>query len=128
MKLRTIAGFCVVLSLTMVLTSCQTVQKSENSEPVIKTWTKTIDEKEVRYKTIDGVMVHESVQITEYTKPVIKTWTKTVDDKKIKYMSIDGVMVHETDTAKQPLPPIVTPGTSSCGDKAGTGGKIQEYI
>ena len=71
MKLRTITGLFVVLSLTMVLAGCASEQKSEFTEPVIKTWTKTIDEKEVHYMTIDGVMVHEKDPAKQPLPPIV---------------------------------------------------------
>jgi len=81
MKLRTIAGFFVVLSLAIVLTGCASEQKTEYAKPVIKTWTKTIDEKEVRYMTIDGVMVHEKDPAKQPLPPIVTPGTPSCGEK-----------------------------------------------
>lgn len=41
------------------------------NEPVIKEWMKVIDEKEVQYMTIDGIMVHETDPAKQSFPPVI---------------------------------------------------------
>jgi hypothetical protein len=81
MKLRTVAGFIVVLSLTMVLASCSSEQKSEYTEPVIKTWTKIIDDEKVHYMKIDGVMVHEKDSAKQPQPKIVTPGMPSCDDK-----------------------------------------------
>jgi hypothetical protein len=81
MQLRTIVGLFVVLSLTMVLAGCASEQKSEYTEPVIKTWTKIVDDKNVNYMTIDGVMVHEKDPAKQPLPKIITPGTPSCGEK-----------------------------------------------
>lgn len=59
MKFRKIIRYLLVLSLTVVLAGCSVEQRCRDGEPAIKKWTEIEDGKEVKYMTIDGIMVHE---------------------------------------------------------------------
>ncbi len=55
-----VAQFCLILSLTVFSSNCLAMPHNQKTEPVVKTWTEVKDGKTIEYKTIDGIMVHET--------------------------------------------------------------------
>jgi hypothetical protein len=81
MKFTTIVRSFLVLSLTMVSASCAAEQASKDTKPVIKKWTKIIDEKEVHYMTINGIMVHETDPAKQPQPRVVTPGMSSCDTK-----------------------------------------------
>ena len=81
MKLRTIAVLLAALTLTIIMTGCAQEQKSAFDKPVIETWTETVDEKQVKFMTIDGIIVHETDPAKQPLPPIVTPGTNSCGDK-----------------------------------------------
>ena len=113
--------FCLTLSVMLISTSCATQQAPKDAEPVIKKWTKVIDDKPVHYMTIDGIMVHEldpakqpqpkivtpgtpscgekvgtapsdAIVLFDGTAASMKNWTDTKGNEKTKWKFVNGAL------------------------------------
>jgi hypothetical protein len=100
---------------------CSAQQAPKDTEPVIKKWTKIIDDKTVHYMTIDGIMVHEldpakqpqpkivtpgtpscgekvgtapsdAIALFDGTAASMKNWTDTKGNEKTKWKLVNGVL------------------------------------
>ncbi len=61
-----------------------------NNEPVIKEWTKVIDEKKVHYMTIDGIMVHETDPAKQPLPDIVTPGNESCDAPSDAIVLFDG--------------------------------------
>ncbi len=67
-----VTQFCLILSLTVFSSNCLAMPHNQKTDPVVKTWTEVKDGKTIEYKTIDGIMVHETDPAKQPQPEIVK--------------------------------------------------------
>jgi hypothetical protein len=85
MKIKTVLFIVVIAGVFAAGNACL-----KNDGPVIKEWTKIIDEKEIHYMTIDGIMVHERDPAKQPFPRVVRPGEKCGDAPSDAIVLFDG--------------------------------------
>ena len=81
MDFKAILPSSLVLTVAFIFTGGSVALACDERQPVEKRWTETIDGKEVKFMTLDGVMVHEKDPKKQPLPTIVTPGTPSTQEK-----------------------------------------------
>ena len=81
MHFKSILKYSLVSTMAFISTGYSVAQAGEEKKPVEKRWSETIDGKEVKFMTLDGIMVHEKDQKKQPLPTIVTPGTPSTQEK-----------------------------------------------